>query len=686
MTIPLLSWLGDPSEALGRLALRPVTLVLALLLVNAVVRPYGGFCHDARLYSAQVLNQAEAGCYADDLFFRYGSQDEFSVFSRLAAPLVWCLGIETTFFVLFVVLNALFFFALTRLVLVLVEDRAVAVLALLFMAVAPLPFSGLNVLQVQEPFLTPRVLANALVLFGLECLLRQRYLAALVLVAVALPVHPIMAFGGLLVCATYLACTWLPTRTAVTFVMGAALVGLAVIVYQPLGTRLFGTMDAPWRDMIRAATIFNFPLDWNASDWLNLAVSFAVLVGAVVGLPCLDAPRRRFALVLIVVGAAGFIGTFVGSVWPYALLFQGQPYRVLWIVKVAQVALGFVLIAQWGRSPRVLPRLGALGLAVFFCLTSYVNAEFLLLAVVVPFCCIGYRGIDATPRHPDWLWRAAVTSLAVGVALWAAFKWWVLIAFRDQLMPYIEPYDFYQRLVVNVGPPVTLMLCIWAVRCFDARGWLRSGRFAGACLGLGLAYHGAFFAIGALPAYRVHATRYGADMAVMQDYFAKHAAGRHTPPTVYCSLGCVNYLWIDLHAKSYFDWNQIVGVMFSRQTAVEAHRRALLVRAFEIARVRENLDLASEDVKTAVRLLYETDFDYPAPSVADLRRLCQEPELDFLILKQEFPGLAAAGSGKLFVYDCRQVRAALRLPEPGSAGGAGAAIVHADAHRDRPIP
>src|SRR5688572_6594290 len=117
------TWTARASDALRAVAARPWSLFALLLVLNAAARPYLGIVHDARLYSAQVLNQLDAGCYADDLFFRYGSQDQFSLFSRLAAPLAGLLGVEMSFFVLYLVFNTLFLLALKRFIERLIDDR-----------------------------------------------------------------------------------------------------------------------------------------------------------------------------------------------------------------------------------------------------------------------------------------------------------------------------------------------------------------------------------------------------------------------------------------------------------------------------------------------------------------------------------------------------------------------------------
>src|SRR5437588_4257882 len=148
------TWSDRTLQALGNLAAQPWSLFCVLLAVNALARPYAGITHDAQLYSVQVLNQLDPGSYRDDLFFQYGSQDQFSVFSRFTAPFVRVVGLEPAFFLLYLVFNSLLILALQRLVEALVEDRFVSTLALVFMMVAPLTFGGLSSFHVQENFLT----------------------------------------------------------------------------------------------------------------------------------------------------------------------------------------------------------------------------------------------------------------------------------------------------------------------------------------------------------------------------------------------------------------------------------------------------------------------------------------------------------------------------------------------------
>src|SRR5262245_21665339 len=189
------------SSLLGRLWAHPSSLLCVVLAANAVAQPYAGFSHDARLYAAQVVEKVHPGTFAEDLFLRYGSQDRYSVFTPLLAPAVALFGLEATFFCLYLASKAFFFWGLIRLTRAVIPDGPAAVLSLLYVAIVPLPFGGNEILHLNESFLTPRIAACGLVFLGLERMLAGRLMAALALLAGALVLHPLMAFGGLLVLA-----------------------------------------------------------------------------------------------------------------------------------------------------------------------------------------------------------------------------------------------------------------------------------------------------------------------------------------------------------------------------------------------------------------------------------------------------------------------------------------------------
>src|SRR5262249_21752786 len=160
---------------------------------NAIARPCSATAHDARLYSLQALNFAEHGAFADDVFLRFGSQDQFTLFSRTVGPLVAAVGLRPAFFLLSLLFHTLFLFSLFRLVRALVDDAVIAILALVFLVTASLNYGGCDIFTVHEQFFTPRVVGTTFTLFALERILRERYLAALALLIAGSLLHPLMA-------------------------------------------------------------------------------------------------------------------------------------------------------------------------------------------------------------------------------------------------------------------------------------------------------------------------------------------------------------------------------------------------------------------------------------------------------------------------------------------------------------
>src|SRR5438105_2131527 len=99
----------DPQRTASRgspAANAPGGLSAAMLALNALFLPYRGLYHDAVLYGLQVLNRAEGGRFGGDLFLRYGSQDNYSIFSWVAAPLAAALGVPAAFLLLYLAAKA----------------------------------------------------------------------------------------------------------------------------------------------------------------------------------------------------------------------------------------------------------------------------------------------------------------------------------------------------------------------------------------------------------------------------------------------------------------------------------------------------------------------------------------------------------------------------------------------------
>jgi hypothetical protein len=657
-------WIAKANDAFARLAEKPWTLFVILLAVNAVARPYSGIAHDSRLYSVQVLNRVEGGSYSDDLFFRYGSQDDYSFFSQLAAPLVFALGLPVAFFLIYLVSKSLLIWGMMRLVQTLIPNRTAGVLALIYCVVVPIRYGGQYILNVQETFVTPRMLAIALVLIGLDFMLRGRAIVSLLALFVAAGLHPLMAFGGLLIWGAFQIWQFLGGKAFFGLTAVAGAVAAFVLANEPIGLRCFGAMDDDWREAILHASSFNFPSEWGREDWWCLAFQLAI-AGAALWQYRADPERARFTAVVALVSVAGTVGAILAERLPYALFLQGQPYRALWILAFLHLAWASWLFVEWVSSSSRAVQLAGCAVLAYLCCVNGLLDEMLFPLFVLPFAVFLLRGLDQDPRDRAWLPHSLQASLVIGGIGWMSYKFFLLAIEFDRLVDkYMEMRDDVEVLLANLGP-IFLVLVVAAILVRVGGQWRNRSAWwtAAACLLL----QTVFFVFAETDFYAEHCTRYRADLHRMRTTLDAERDPAGPLPTIYCNLGCLDYVWLDLHSKSYFDWWQAGGFMFRREMALEGQRRACLVAAFEVERFRKTENDMCEGEKESVGRFFKTDFGKAHLTQQDLARLCQEPNLDYVLIEQRFEGLYSAQHGQLYLYPCQQVRTALGLPHPVTA-------------------
>ncbi len=398
-------------------------------------------------------------------------------------------------------------------------------------------------------------------------------------------------------------------------------------------------MDDGWREWIGLVTPYNFPSEWSVDDWLRVLGSFLVGLGALAYLGR-GRPRQLVALVLAV-GLVGLVGTVVASRLPYALLFQGQPYRAIWLVQLLEIPLGLFLVVQWWRGSSG-ARAAALALAAFLAAPSLGMIRPALL--FLPACILAWRGLAAKPRRRDWLERAVGCSVLIGLVGWTAGKFLVFLVYWNTRAAEV-PEAVGQRLLHAALEPWAQWL-LAAVFLLLLYRFLGSVRYRVITAGTFLAIQTAVFGLGHAP-YRADLREHHEDVQFLQSVFATRAGQGGRPPTVYWAVGRVEYLWFDLGVPSYFENTQIVGSMFSRGTAIEGRRRFHLVEPFE------------RDCYRSKGIFWNTPLEAARtePTPADLRRLAGDEGLDWIVVRQGFEDLYTATNGRWFVYDCRHIRA-----------------------------
>jgi hypothetical protein len=276
--------------------------------------------------------------------------------------------------------------------------------------------------------------------------------------------------------------------------------------------------------------------------------------------------------------------------------------------------------------------------------------------------------LESTPRYPDWLTRSVVAPVVLGGVGWALYKEWLLATNADQILARFDASMLVYMMLANLGFITWIVIVSGSLFLLCGQG-VRLRTVGLLALGVGLAVQTLSFVVPNTDFVREHGTRHLRDVVFVRDYLQQRRAGQTRLPSVSSVFGKVEYVWLEMKANSYFDWWQAGGFMFDRQTAVEGQRRALVVAPFELERFRELEMFSSATIREDIKRFFRRELHSPEPTLEDFATLCKEEGLDYIVLRRNFPGLSSASNGRVFVYDCRQVQAALT----GSSSGPWAA-------------
>jgi hypothetical protein len=437
-----------------------------------------------------------------------------------------------------------------------------------------------------------------------------------------------------------------PGRRAV--LIGAAVAGLAGWV----GLALTGTtLDPEWRTQVLDHSVHLDPSRWWPFDQFRILFGAAcvLLAGGAAG-PAGD--RFRWAAVAVALGGvAGGIATANGG---WALGFQVQPARGAWPLEVVRIPAGLYLAGRLWAGGGV-RRLAAAGLVVGLTPSAgYTQpACWLLLGAAVALGVMAVRMGGGTGR------AAAVDGVIVGAAGWAVV--WPTM-FTGGYIRTLADGGVYQWLalphlllfVQSVIGPLALGVLAVGLTAVAGRVVRRDAVRPGAAVAAGLVATAGWFAVlNVGPLARAFDPR-GADVRFVREVLDRDRDPARTP-TVYWPGPQVSQLWLGLGANGYYHRQQLSVSLFYRQTAAEGERRARVVLPFEIDRLRREFGRRTELGAEAVGDL----IDRPPPTADEFRRLCSQPEIDFVVLAHDFGG-AVATNGSVWVYDCRKDRSVAR--------------------------
>jgi hypothetical protein len=328
---------------------------LILLVVWLLVHAYLGITHDATIYSMQALAHLRPDLWAGDIYLRYGSQDQYTLFPRLYALAIGSLGLDRAAAVL-TLLSQAAFFAVAWLFARRIAPPRIAALALLLLLITPGAYGAQGIFHIAEDFATPRLAAEALVLASLLAMLDGRRGLAMALCAAAALLHPLMAMAGIVV----MLWLWIGMPRP-RLAIGLATLGLAALLVFGMfarGTALY--YDDEWHAMLVAHASYLFLERWSVAEWTTAALPLCTLAIAAKITPA--GRLRNLMLAALGTELCGLLLAMIGGDWlRLTCVVQGQAWRWIWLGAVlATMILPSLTQSLWHRGLRGRVTLGLL--------------------------------------------------------------------------------------------------------------------------------------------------------------------------------------------------------------------------------------------------------------------------------------------------------------------------------------
>ena len=482
-------------------------------------------------------------------------------------------------------------------------------------------YGGVGVFRMAEPFATARTLAEPLVLAALACTLASRHRTALIVLAAAAAVHPLVAAPGIAIVFLWHAMARPNLLWSIPLLLALL---LAAITLRP---GLWLQFDPPWLAVVLDRTPHLLLSQWQLPDWSRIAWGLCV---AWLGARFVEAPLRRFVISVVAAGLAGVAASWIavdllGSAFAAGL----QLWRTHWPLHLLALVLVPVVVAALWRSG---------------------NASRAAAGCIAASCCFGRAGLPAAAalailavildasRHgrPAWMSDAALRLILLAVLGTAAAG--LLSEILSRLPPVYGArrmaWTAYVHALASVGGLLPLAVVLW---------FAAYSRFAiaGACL--------------AAAALAVSIAAWDA-RAPWHRFIEQASAGENPfrkllPPgaQVFWS-GSYGKTWLALGRPTWFSVDQGAGIVFNRDTALEY-----------AARMR-----ASVEMQTAIDNCALVEQPACRIDVRPARELCARQDgPDYLVLNARIDGHTAVewplppeigpGRQSLFLFACGDI-------------------------------
>jgi hypothetical protein len=432
----------------------PARLALAAMALFALAtwmlqHPYIGLRHDAAIYVLLALARSHPDTLATDVFLRFGSQDQYTLFSPLYSAAISLLDPEpAAAFLTFAAHVALLVCAW------LVARRFMSALAATFgvalLLALPGEYGSGILFHYLEDFLTPRLPAEALVLAAVAATLNHRYWLGSLCLLAAMVLHPIMAAAGV----AFLVLTFVvPARPRLTAAAAAILLVGSLTIVQT--TSFLGRLDPDpdWFEIVRASSSYLYVSSWSVSDWSRVCVPLAILaIGLLAGT---TRDLRRVCGGALMMVACGLPMTLLYCDLLHVILFtQVQSWRWLWLADVLAIVLTPVIAGDCWRSGTA-GRVAIILLASAWSLRDDGSA---LYIVPVAIACAAVPAAWRNHRYARLVLFGSCALLLIAVANDLAAR----LAYREPQDAAAASFPYGLRALFGDGVvPAALLVAAW---------------------------------------------------------------------------------------------------------------------------------------------------------------------------------------------------------------------------------
>ncbi len=601
-----------PPAPLEAMHTRLVLLAMGLFVLAAwlLEHPYAGVVHDATLYTLMALERLNPNTLSHDIFLRFGSQDQYTLFGPLFAAAIRLVDLEPAA-ALLTFLSQCAFFGCAWLLARQFVPGTLALLATGLLAVMPSAYGSGGFFHYTENFLTPRLPAEALVLAAIAATFASRYAWAAVCALTALLLHPLIGSAGIAMLASTFVAIPRP-RLALGCGALVLVVSLLAAVTGIGPFTAFGPADTQWLRIVSTTSPFLFVSLWSAHDWVRDAVPLAVLTIGL--LTATTKPLRNICAGALLTGLGGVLLTAVYCDALKIILVTGaQPWRWLWVTDVIAVLLSPLIARNCWQSGTTARAATILLLSAWVFQDDMATLPTLALAIA----CAAFRNAPAAKTYARLIFFGSCALLLAATALNLGDKYSTpdpgganSIGQRVSLWVRIWDSDG-----VVLGPALVLLWFALERSRTGMRTVPLVMASAIACAALGISAWTVWTASYYTPALR-----------------AEFATWRHEIPPQAEVLWPGNPVgaWYLLDRPSYWSVNQSVGAIFSKQKAVVfSHRSAAFQLPVDAPPAGSDDNARTGDTKES-RMAATP----PTAMVVDrhsLEHACKDPDLGYVV-------------------------------------------------------